>query len=262
MASPIYLAVLLHVFAPPTRVTVIATDYAFQLPDSLPSGMTTLRLENRGSEPHEVVLVKIPDGRTLADVQKALASEGEHWIEKQLEGGPAAVIPGQAATSVTLMLSPGRYAVACGVPGKDRTPHVMKGMLKSLIVTPATRVAPAPTADDTLTMVDFAYHFATPLSAGTHTIRVVNAGSQPHMLILAKLEPGKTIDDALAWAATRDGPSPVAWITGTSALRANGVVYVHADLTPGTYMLACFLADDTDGRSHIAHGMRTQVIVR
>jgi uncharacterized protein (DUF2141 family) len=33
-------------------------------------------------------------------------------------------------------------------------------------------------------------------------------------------------------------------------------------LTPGTYALACFMDDDTDGKSRIAHGMLKQFAVR
>lgn len=48
-------------------VTVIATDYAFSAPDTIPAGLTTLNLVNHGREVHEAVLVRFDSGKTLAD---------------------------------------------------------------------------------------------------------------------------------------------------------------------------------------------------
>ena len=245
----------------PHVVTIIATDYAFQLPDSIPSGVTTLELRNAGKEPHELVLVKLAHGQTLADVLAAVKKDGPDPLWQQLMGGPGGVLPG-ATSAVTVALDPAQYAVFCGVPGKDGMPHAMKGMMKTLTVTSAANGARAPESDVTIRMVDFDFALSTPLTAGTHTIRIVNAGSQAHMLSLIRLVPGKSVDDVLSWERLRNGPFPIAWATGASAMRAGGVVYVRADLVPGTYGLLCFLSDDTDGKSHIAHGMRKEFTVQ
>jgi hypothetical protein len=38
-------------------------------------------------------------------------------------------------------------------------------------------------------------------------------------------------------------------------------VYFTADLTPGEYLLICFLPDAKDGKPHFVHGMMQQIKV-
>jgi hypothetical protein len=256
-----YLTLLAPFLAPrASTVTIVATDYAFQLPASIPSGVTTFHFKNAAAQPHELVVVKIAPGHTLADVLQAAQKEGPDPVWLVQMGGPGAVLPGGDAR-VTLRLQPGHYAVLCGVPGKDGVPHLMKGMMKTLTVTPGTSTAREPTSDVTITMVDFDFTLSKPLTAGPHTIRVVNAGSQDHMLQLVRMTPGATLDDLLA--AMRDHRQPpIAWTTGASAMGKGGVVYVDATLAPGSYGLLCFLDDDTDGKPHFAHGMRKEFTVQ
>jgi hypothetical protein len=51
-----------HVEASPFRI--IATDAGFEAPDSVPAGMRHISYENHGSEIHEAMLVKLPQGMT------------------------------------------------------------------------------------------------------------------------------------------------------------------------------------------------------
>ena len=39
-------------------MTVTANDYTFEAPDSVPAGLTEIRLENRGTEMHHVLLIR------------------------------------------------------------------------------------------------------------------------------------------------------------------------------------------------------------
>jgi hypothetical protein len=257
-----YLTLLAPFLAPrPATVTVVATDYAFQLPDSIPSGVTTFNFKNTGAEPHELVLLKLAPGQTMADVLKAAQKDGPNPLWAAQVGGPGGTFPG-AATRVTLRLQPGQYAVFCGVPGKDGVPHLMKGMIKTLTVTSGGSTAPEPTSDVTITMVDFDFTLSKPLTAGPHTIRVVNAGSQEHMLQLIRLTPGVTLDGLLTAMRDHHQPLPIAWTTGASAMGKGDVAYVDATLAPGSYGLLCFLDDDTDGKPHFAHGMRKEFTVQ
>src|SRR4029079_5642258 len=58
----------------PQIVIVRATDYKFDAPDSIPSGTTSLRLENAGKEVHHLWLVQLKDGRTYEQFVKAMDS--------------------------------------------------------------------------------------------------------------------------------------------------------------------------------------------
>src|SRR5688500_90612 len=48
-------------------VTVTATDYAFEAPDTIEAGFTTFELVNNGDQGHMAHLIKLEGGRTLDD---------------------------------------------------------------------------------------------------------------------------------------------------------------------------------------------------
>jgi len=50
------------------EITIFANDYAFEGPDSLAAGPVAFGLSNRGRVPHEVVIVGLRPGATLAEV--------------------------------------------------------------------------------------------------------------------------------------------------------------------------------------------------
>src|SRR5512146_3597871 len=60
----------------PNLLTVTATDYAFDAPASIPAGYTTIRVVSNGKEVHQAALVRLEQGKTLADVQAALKQAG------------------------------------------------------------------------------------------------------------------------------------------------------------------------------------------
>ena len=107
--------------ADPTVVEVTATDYAFAMPDTLPSGVTTFRLINQGAELHHLVLTRIPDGMTAADF--ARLPEGPPPAGTVMVGGPNPATPG-GTVEATLDLAPGQYTVVCIIPSPDGKAHV------------------------------------------------------------------------------------------------------------------------------------------
>ena len=56
----------------PNVVTVTASDFKFDAPDTIAAGLTTIRLVNKGPGLHHVVLVRADEGTTSADVMAAL----------------------------------------------------------------------------------------------------------------------------------------------------------------------------------------------
>jgi hypothetical protein len=157
---------------------------------------------------------------------------------------------------VTMLVEPGQYAVVCFINMPDLVPHVMKGMIKALNVTPsASTPATLPQSDLSLTLVDYAFSFSAPPTSGSHVIRVENAAGQKHEFVLFRLLPGKSVDDVMSWAKTYDGPAPVTSVGGVPAIEPGQVADVYVTLTPGRYLALCFEPDVTDGQPHVAHGM-------
>lgn len=59
--------------AVPNVVSLSATEYAFEAPDTLPGGWTTFRLANRGQEVHYGHMVRLDSGKTVRDLVDAYA---------------------------------------------------------------------------------------------------------------------------------------------------------------------------------------------
>jgi len=240
-------------------VTVTANDYAFSAPDSIPAGPTEIRLLNRGTEMHHVWLIRLDDGKTMKDLFAAMKPDAALPSWARDVGGPNTPGPGGESTAI-LRLAAGRYAMICVIPSPDGKAHVMKGMAKEVVVTPATsNVSKANLRiSSTMTLSDYAFGFSQPLAAGSHMIRVKNDAAQPHEVVILRLRPGKKIGDMLAWMEKMEGPPPGAPIGGTTPMAKGEENIITLDLTPGEYGMICFVPDAKDGKPHFAHGMMTQ----
>jgi hypothetical protein len=244
---------------PPTMVTITATDYAFDAPAQVAGGLVTIHLVNNGKEFHQAQLIRLEDGKTVADFGEAMKKPGPtpSWVK--FMGGPNAAGPGGGSVDGSVILTPGSYAVLCFIPSSDMVPHVMKGMIHPIEVTAQPGAADHLAGEtDTLTVAEYSFTQASALTPGHHTILVRNSGTQPHEVVLVKLPPGVKIASMADWANTMKGPPPGLPIGGVTAVDAGGSADFTVDLTPGDYGLICFLPDAKDGKPHAAHGMMTQ----
>jgi hypothetical protein len=246
----------------PQELLVTAADFHFRAPQSIPAGLTRIRLKNDGPQFHHVQLVRLDDGHTVKELLDRMAKGdfSEPWAT--FVGGPESPMPGRE-TEATLDLTEGQYVMICVISAPpDRVPHVAKGMVLPLTVTAARAPrAPEPEADVRLVLNDYSFTMTPEIRAGRHTIRVENVAAQPHHVDIVKLAPGKTAQDALAWSKTHEGPPPAELFGGTTAIAPGKVNFITADFTPGDYALFCFVPDAKDGKSHIAHGMVRQIRV-
>jgi uncharacterized cupredoxin-like copper-binding protein len=232
-----------------------AVDYSFTAPDTLPAGITTIRLLNHGQEPHHAQLLRLNDGVTFDQFTATLQQEGEGALRLVSgEGGPGAVGPNSEG-EVTLDLKPGMYALACFISGPDGVPHLMKGMLKAIQVTEAVDTPAAPAVQGTFTMRDFTFDVPDTLPAGPATYEVVNSGPQMHELNVLKLAPGKTAQDVVDWETAPSGPPPFEAAGGMNAFSTGGSGYMTLDLQPGTYVAICNVPDPASGVPHAHLGM-------
>lgn len=248
--------------APPPPVTVVATDYRLAIPDTLPAGATRFRLVDDGHEPHHFVLVRLGDGKTAADLAAAMRAPGPPPRWATFVGGPNAVAPGDTSLTTTVRLTPGRYAALCIIPSPDGVPHVAKGMISDVVVTRSSRSAPAAAHPaKTLTLFDYGFRSASPIRSTTHAVRVTNAGTQPHELVIARLADGKSAEDFARWAERMQGPPPGRFLGGVSPMAPGVSNDLALDLAPGRYALLCFVPDAKDGKPHVAHGMVREITV-
>jgi len=238
----------------PNVVNVVAREYQFEMPDTLPAGPTLFHLTDDGNQLHHVTLVKLEQGKTLADFTALPPGPFPAWAV--FMGGPNTPMPHGGQDEDVVDLSPGNYAVICVIPDTDGKPHMMKGMVKALTVTPSTEARTMPATDLTLTLTNYQFTFSTPLTAGQHAIRIVNDGTQPHEAVMFRLEAGKMGEDIAKWVETgMQGPPPGAPVTGITATAPGKENTLLLNLSPGSYALLCFVPDAKDGKPHAAHGM-------
>jgi hypothetical protein len=250
---------------PPTAnvVTVMAGDYSFQAPDTIPAGLTTLELKNLGKEVHQVVMVRLDSGKTMADLEPMLKNPKmviPAWMYFPL--GVNGIVPGDSANA-TATLTAGHYVMICFLPSPDGAPHVAKGMIRPIEVTASTApLAPEPTADLVITAKDYTWDVSAPITAGTHTIRMENAGPQMHEVQIFQLAPGKTTKNFQTWLqGGMKGEPPAKPIGGFAGPTPGGHGFFTATFAAGTYVFVCFVPDKTDFKPHVMHGMMKEITV-
>ena len=264
----------------PNLVALTATEYAFQAPDTIPAGWTTFRLTNQGTEIHYGHIVRLDPGRTVQEMvdayAEAIRTSGPRpaWVTRF--GGPGGAAPGGSST-VTEFLEPGSYVWICPIEDSAGNPHFGKGEFRPFVVRATDPVeasrAPAPEADVVIRLMDYSFVVDPALRPGRHIVRVMNAGAQPHDLVLMKLAPGRTLKDIQTWLnperarrADQAGAPPPSFESlgtgagGIAAIRPGMEAFFEADFTPGEYVMLC-MATAPNGRAHIELGMIKQISV-
>lgn len=121
---------------PEPDINLVLDDYSFGLSKAITSGHHVFRVENHAAQAHEVVVVKLAEGKTAQDFIE--------WVgtaPREKENEPGEVLGGVTGISkgevnlVELDFQPGRYAFLCFVPDAgDGMPHFMHGMVQEFSV--------------------------------------------------------------------------------------------------------------------------------
>ena len=255
-------------FHAPHVVVIVAHEFAFDMPQTIPAGVTTFELRNRGKLAHHVGVMRLDSGHTAVDGLAALIKAGHGvrpaWLHSI--GGPQAAMPGESATA-TLVLEPGSYLAFCEIPGPDPARHYAKGMVKAFTVTAPAKPGKLPVADIAVNLVDFDFVLSHPLTRGHHVIAITNSAAQPHMVAIRRYPldypAGTAAKELAAWAANPQGKlAPGRAEGGVTEISPGSTVVTSRDFGPGMYLLICFSSDVTDGKPHFAHGMQKEIIVR
>jgi hypothetical protein len=120
----------------PRTVVVRGLDYAFQAPDTVPAGLTLFVLENQGTVRHELVLVRLKQGHTLAEVIAAKTPPERLALYDGIVGLIVAEPGARAMGTLTTDLTQGRtYVLTCNLrDAPDKQLHLAQGMAHVLQV--------------------------------------------------------------------------------------------------------------------------------
>ncbi len=125
-------------------VTITGSDYAFAVDGKAVPGIQTITFKNAGKEDHELQLVSLDQGKTLAAAQKILETPGAAIPDWVKFNGGAWAIPAGTQNTMTAKLNAGAYILLCFVESPDKLPHFAKGMVGALKVKGTEARTPPP----------------------------------------------------------------------------------------------------------------------
>lgn len=117
---------------PLRHVTIVATDYAYSVPTSVPAGTTAFRFINRGAHAHEVQLFRFNRDVSAQRARAYLASGTVPDSAADPSGSVLIAFAGVTAREeVLVQLRPGeRYALICEFRDEPTKPkHAALGMV-------------------------------------------------------------------------------------------------------------------------------------
>ena len=252
-------------------IDVVATDYAFQAPDTVAPGPAVLRLTNRGGVPHEMIVMKLRPGISVADLFAA-QQRGEDF-RPSLDGGNAVLFAGPGTTGdgrLAVDLEQGRdYALWCNFQDGEGTPtHSTMGMFRQIHVGGSVDAGSASTPPRRVVVDvgDYVFRLADTLAAGEAEFTMTNSGLQRHEVSFGRLKAGtKTaffFDEYLKGNDVDSLYDDDGAILTAYGGDPNGFA-VRIDLIAGrAYVLLCEFSDTPEALSHARMGMFKGIEVR
>lgn len=119
---------------PTPSVVIKQIDYQFVLSKPVHSGLQTIEVVNHGTQPHEVVVVKLRQGATVKDVIASFEPGASGPPKGELVSGITA-IERDARVILTGEFESGKYGLICFVPDSvTGRPHFLHGMTTEFTV--------------------------------------------------------------------------------------------------------------------------------
>ncbi len=241
-------------------IAFTVSDGSVNGPDTVAPGLETLRIANAGTMPHDLHIVRLNDGVTLAQVL-AVAPQGDDndpqaelavYALTQFYGGADTLDPGMSQL-LTADLPAGNY-FAIDLSGMSPVP-----VLKTFVVSGPPVSAQPLQADFVVAEGEFYFGAPQIAKAGSNIVKITNVGYQVHMMIVARLDAGYTVNDVVRFIATTGGEGePPDWVhpgPGMVDLSPGLTVYTTLNFEPGMYVLLCFEPDALTSRPHLLLGM-------
>jgi hypothetical protein len=226
----------------------------------LKPGYVLLTIVNQGQSEMSAGLLTMPDltAESLAAIMATPVPEDEFppfLINATIAGGPQDVLPGESA-QVYVQVTPGNWAVFGDL---SQAPVL-------ITVSEGDQVGSEPETSITVQEPDFLFAgLDVAIPAGKQTWKVVNIGSQIHMLVLGQIPDGTTRDQVMEAAMREDSATPAAGALTEADVRYVGGVLLQSpgqtvwpvlDLAAGRYFAACWVPDPNNGgMPHAMEGM-------
>jgi len=117
----------------PDKPVVTLTEFKFDIPADV-DWSKPVRIDNKGTQPHEIAIYKIADGKSIQDVLAFLGGGVQGPPPFEPAGGITGMSPGTSA-AVDLDLAAGKYAFLCFFTDPaSGAPHFANGMQAEVTV--------------------------------------------------------------------------------------------------------------------------------
>lgn len=230
-----------HNAQPRPPIKIVATDSGFNAPAVMSAGLRHIVFENHGSQVHEAMLIKLPDGMG-ADQYVAAVKGGSLFPEGALDySGPGLTAPAELL-EVWLTVDAGNYILICWNGNHATTSPVHR----FTVLDDAVADDVPPREDVVLRLHDFRFDLEGVLKKGGQVIRVENKGSSMHEVDIYRLHPSRTVADLKLWRKREDSAqglgsgSPADALGGLLDSHDLGrVTWLRRTFHPGRYVLHC-----------------------
>ena len=118
--------------APEADVTVVLSDHHFLLSAPVPGGHPIWHLRNTGSEPHQALVVKLPDSVNQFQ-ERAWFDHGSRGARPGIPVGGVIDLPAGSEAWFSAELTPGRYLLLCAAV-EEEGHHYDLGMSYAFVI--------------------------------------------------------------------------------------------------------------------------------
>ncbi len=267
-ADPSFSNEVLETFELP-EIEIVQRDGGYDVPREVPAGRYLVALISQPGFSAYVNLVQGPAGLSEAAAEEQFLSAAR-WdvpVPGWTYGGGTFAFGGDTAW-IVLDLEPGEWTWGLTSQADGSDEEIVYFVLVTVTVaTPAaSAVAGPPKATIEVEMTEYVFQGldGATLPAGPQVWRFTNGGDHPHHMVLFRTPTLITQQDVMAmvdaFMSATPTPPPSWWIesvwVGYAAIMSPGqTMLTEYDLSSGSYVALCFVADPETGMPHLVQGM-------
>jgi hypothetical protein len=237
---------------PTTYMITYGPDGA-SIPDGMPAGLVSLKVENKDKEWHAAIIRRLHDNITLDEFSSSFSEEPFSTMPMtQLLGGPD--LAGGDSSLGFYSFQPGVYVLVDN--------WVEPWAFKSFEVSGEGIDVIPPNPGLSVIMSEYNFDMPGEIPAGRLLWKFTNSGEFPHNLGIVSFEEGQTLDDLIAWLQNEEGPPPWIDVAFWNVMSPGVTSWGEIELEPGNYMVLDFMPDfASENDFNVQKGMFKQITV-
>lgn len=238
-------------------LAVIAHDTTLEASPTVPAGLLTLRLVLKGKTRRELVMHRVPVGTTPEEVARGATGRSERWFQRWSLGGPAAPRDSAVEANATLDVRPGKYVLVAYEVDQVGRARPTRYLWREVSAIAASVLIPArfSVPDARVRVKDASIEVLGAMRPGQRTLQIENIGARPHEVIVGRLKPGKTVEDAQRWSREAGGDPPFVYAGGMTPISPGVTAQTRLVLQSGVHVVLCPMRGERGAASDNGRGV-------